>query len=72
MSHTVKMLLGCLIPLLLIFLLPVLGVSGDTTSLVFLVLMFACHLFMMRGHDHGHRHDAAGSGKEGHHDAAQS
>ena len=72
MSHTVKMLLGCLIPLLLIFLLPVLGVSGDTTSLVFLVLMFACHLFMMRGHDHGPRHEENRPGKEGHHDAAQS
>ena len=50
MTHTLKMLAGCAVPLLLVFLLPVLGVDGDASFLVFLALMFACHLFMMRGH----------------------
>ncbi len=56
MSHSLKMLVGCLVPLLLVFVLPVLGVDGDASFLVFLVLMFACHLLMMRGHGHGHSH----------------
>ncbi len=70
MSHSLKMLAGCLIPLLLIFLLPVFGVSGDLTFVVFFVLMFACHLFMMGGHGHGHHH--RGTGEERRHDSAQS
>lgn len=57
MSHAVKMLVGCLVPLLLIFLLPVFGVSSDATFVIFLVLMFACHLFMMSGHEHGQGQD---------------
>lgn len=54
MSYTWKMLVGCLIPLLLVFFLPVLGVESDGALVVFLVLMFACHLFMMGGHAHSH------------------
>ncbi len=54
MSHTVKMLLGCLVPFMLIFLLPLLGAGGGLTMLVFIVLMFGCHLFMAGGHDGGH------------------
>jgi hypothetical protein len=50
MSHSLKMLLGCLLPLLLIFVLPLLGVGEGVTLFVFILLMFACHLFMMRGH----------------------
>ena len=50
MSHTLKMLLGCLVPLLLIFVLPLFGVGEGVTLFVFIVLMFACHLFMMGGH----------------------
>ena len=37
----------------LIFLLPLFGVSQGITLTVFIVLMFACHLFMMRGAHHG-------------------
>lgn len=68
MSHTLKMLLGCLLPLLLIFLLPVVGLGEGVTLFVALVLMFACHLLMIRG-DHG---DHSGGGNRpdtrgGHH-----
>ena len=63
MSHSLKMLVGCLVPLLLVFLLPVLGVDGDASFLVFLVLMFACHLFMMGGHPHDHGHSDTRPGK---------
>jgi len=54
MSHTLKMLIGCLLPILLIFLLPVFGVSEGVGVLLFLILMFACHLMMMGGGHHGH------------------
>ena len=54
MSHTLKMLLGCLLPLMLIFLLPLLGLGEGITLFVALVLMFACHLLMLRGHHEGH------------------
>lgn len=56
MSHVLKHLLGCLVPIALIFLLPLFGVGEGITLFVFIVLMFGCHLFMMRGH-HGD-HDA--------------
>ncbi len=72
MNQSLKMLAGCLIPLLLIFLLPALGVSGETTYLLFFVLMFACHLFMMGRHGHGQRHHGNAPGEEHRHDSAQS
>lgn len=72
MTHALKMLVGCLVPLILIFLLPVLGVSGDITTLVFLGLMFVCHLLVLRGHDHGHHDQQTTPEKEVNHDRAQS
>ena len=51
MSHAARMLLGCLLPLSLIFVLPLFGVGSGVTLLVFVVLMFGCHLLMMAGHE---------------------
>lgn len=65
MSHTVRMLLGCLLPFMLIFLLPLLGVGEGLTLLVFIVLMFACHLFMISGHHGGQRHEERSEKREG-------
>lgn len=50
MKHLLHHLLGCGLPILLLFLLPAFGVSAGVTFTLFFVLMFACHLFMMRGH----------------------
>lgn len=53
MKHHIWMLLACLVPLLLIFALPALGV---TTNGLFVLLLLGCffmHLFMMRGNHHG-------------------
>lgn len=52
---TILMLIGCTIPLLLIFLAPALGLGESSRLLVFVVLMFACHLLMP--HHSGHRHE---------------
>lgn len=49
MSHNVRMLIGCLLPLALIFVLPLFGVGSGVTLLVFIGLMFMCHLMMMGG-----------------------
>lgn len=56
MSHSLKMVLGCLLPVVMIFLLPVLGLGSGATMLVAVALMFVCHLLMMRGHG-GRHHD---------------
>ena len=53
MKHLVHMLIGCVLPFLLIFVLPLFGVGEGVTMFVFVALMFACHLFMIRGHGHG-------------------
>lgn len=67
MSHTLRMVIGCVLPLLLIFLLPLFGVSGDFTLLVAIVLMFACHLLMIGGYG-GHQHPRGRQSKgENHH-----
>ena len=60
MSHTLKMLIGCLAPLLLIFALPLFGVSETVSVWLFVIFMFGCHLLMMRG-GHGSRDDAGPS-----------
>jgi len=53
MQHAIWHLIGCILPLLLIFLLPLFGVSGGVVLVVFIVLMFGCHLLMMRRHGPG-------------------
>ena len=52
MKHALMMLGGCVLPFLLIFILPALGVSSGVTLVIFIVLMLSCHLFMGHG-DHG-------------------
>ncbi len=55
-KHTFWMIIGCTVPLLLIFLLPLFGITGNYTFLVFIVAMFACHLFMPMHHGYNHEH----------------
>ena len=64
-SHSIKMLIGCLLPLALIFILPLFGVGEGVTLFIFTVLMLGCHLMMMGGHGkHGHGKD----NEEGNHE----
>jgi hypothetical protein len=46
------MILSCVVPMLLIFILPVLRVNGSATFVIFIVLMFVCH-FLILGHRDG-------------------
>ena len=50
MNHHLRMLLGCMLPLLLIFILPLFGVRQGGSLFIFMILMFAGHLMMMGGH----------------------
>ncbi|HCM75796.1 MAG TPA: hypothetical protein DIS90_05415 [Cytophagales bacterium] len=55
-KHMIWMIIGCTLPLLLIFLAPALGISGNVSFFIFIVVMFACHLLMPMhhgGHSHG-------------------
>ena len=55
-KHLFWMIIGCTVPLLLIFLLPLFGITGNYTFLIFIVAMFASHL-MMPMHHGGHEQD---------------
>lgn len=68
MSHTLRMILGCLVPLIIIFLLPRLGITEGASLMVFVILMFVCHLFMMGAHKGDHQdRETEDSGKGGRH-----
>jgi len=51
------MLLGCAVPMLLLFILPVLGVNTGVTMAIVIALMLGCHLLMGGCGGHGHKHD---------------
>ncbi|MEX2016451.1 MAG: hypothetical protein WD873_07400 [Candidatus Hydrogenedentales bacterium] len=54
MKLHIWMLLGCLVPFLLIFVLPIFGVSEGALVPIFVLAMLGCHLLMMRGHNTKH------------------
>jgi hypothetical protein len=60
-KHTVLMIIGCVLPLFLIFLAPLLGLSGQASLLIFVILMFLCHLLMPMHYGTHDAHNKAGS-----------
>ena len=56
-NHWVWMVIGCGVPLLLIFLAPSFGIEGGSPFLIFIIAMFAIHLFMPHG-AHGHNENS--------------
>ena len=50
--HLFWMVIGCVAPLALIFILPVIGIRGTWPVAVGLGAMFVIHLLMMMGHRH--------------------
>lgn len=52
-NHWFWMVIGCVLPLLLIFLAPILGLGNRQFLFFFIVAMFAVHLLMPHG-SHGH------------------
>lgn len=55
-KHIFWMIIGCTVPLLLIFLLPLFGVTGNYSILIFIIAMFACHLMMPMHHGKHDKH----------------
>lgn len=58
-NHGIWMIIGCGLPLLFIFLAPSFGIGGGSSLFIFILFMFACHLFMPHG-SHGlgsHNHN---------------
>lgn len=49
MNHNMHMTAGCALPLLLVFLHPIFGITGSVAVGIALVVLFAGHLLMMRG-----------------------
>lgn len=49
-KHILMMVVGCALPLLLIFMAPLLGIRGNWSVFIFVAAMFACHLFMPMHH----------------------
>lgn len=66
--HGWWMILGCTLPLLLVFFAPALGLGQNWGLFLFIVLMFLCHFAMMGMHgrhgDHGGRPSSSGSTEE--------
>ncbi|MAT54110.1 MAG: hypothetical protein CMN32_06480 [Saprospirales bacterium] len=56
-KHLILMLIGCVLPLLLIFFAPALGIDGDTGLLAFILLMFLCHILMPHSHGNQRHHN---------------
>jgi len=51
MKHnSLWMILGCMLPVLILFLLPALGFSNGFSVVGFLILMFGCHIMHMAMH----------------------
>lgn len=48
--HNIMMIIGCTLPLLLIFILPLFGISGNVSILIFILIMFGCHFMMLGRH----------------------
>jgi hypothetical protein len=67
-KHMILMLIGCLVPLLLIFLLPLFGISGKFSTFIFIAAMFACHLLMPmhRGSHEQHSQNKLNKREENH------
>jgi len=67
-NHWIWMVIGCGLPLLLIFLAPSFGIGGGTSLFIFILFMFAIHLFMPHGsHGHGGHNDSQLEEKEHEH-----
>ena len=54
--HILWMLIGCTLPLLLIFFAPALGLGSTSSLFIFILAMFACH-FLMPMHHGGHHQE---------------
>ncbi len=55
-TNWIWMVIGCGLPLLLIFLAPSFGIEGGSSLFTFIIIMFAVHLFIPHGSHGGNTH----------------
>lgn len=67
-KHALWMLVGCIVPVLILFLLPALGLSSDIAIAAFFVLMMGCHLMHGAIHKSGQQnsHEPHAHSREDH------
>lgn len=65
-KHIIWMIIGYAVPLLFIFLAPVLGLSSNLSLLIFIIAMFGCHLLMPMHHHHRHHNEEYGNKEHQH------
>ncbi|MBX2981446.1 MAG: hypothetical protein KF843_02135 [Flavobacteriales bacterium] len=71
-KHTLWMILGCVVPLLLIFLAPAFGLGGNVPLFILILAMFAFHLLMPMHHKgHGQQDHERGTTNTDTHEAHQ-
>jgi hypothetical protein len=69
-NHHIWMIIGCVLPVLLIFFLPLFGAGVGELLFSFLILCFGAHLLMMgwlRKHENGDDESGKGGGHHGSH-----
>ena len=64
-KHMILMAIGCVLPLLLIFLAPLIGLDGKVSLLIFVLAMFLCHLLMPMHFGVGGHHSDKHAGEDG-------
>lgn len=58
------MIIGCTLPLLLIFFAPALGLGNNVSLFIFILAMFACHLLMPMHHHSDDKHGSNSNDSE--------
>lgn len=53
-KHHFWMIIGCILPIFLIFILPVFNISSQVTIFIILILVFVGHFLMLGNHHDGH------------------
>lgn len=57
-KHMLVMILGCVLPLLLLFIAPLFGINNSLSFFLFIALMLGIHLlFPMHSHKHNNNSD---------------
>ncbi|MCB0726595.1 MAG: hypothetical protein KDD00_03980 [Ignavibacteriae bacterium] len=66
-KHHFWMIIGCILPIILIFLLPVFNISNQVTLFIIIILVFIGHFFMLGHHGkHSNNHNGVEKDHEHH------
>jgi len=63
-KHIIIMVLGCVLPLLLLFFAPALGINNNLSFFLFLVAMLGFHLLFPMHHHNSNNSKSKNNGKD--------